>query len=192
MAQPAPAAPLAASAAPDAAPSSAAPPPTRDPSLSLICESCSFTGDVKLGKNNVFHHHVRLDASGGPIVVGDSNIFEDRVHVVNRGPGTLVIGSENLLEIGCSVEGSMGNGCTIEPRAKVAAGAKLGNRVVVTPMACAEGELVDGTVVFIAGGEQKQHLQSATALSIPSTPLHLRHIELLRDVLPRYNKTRVQ
>lgn len=167
--------------------------PTKDPALSLITETCTFTGDVKIGPNCVFQNHVKIESpGGGSIIIGRDNIFEDRVNISNRSSEPLVIGDGNVFGTSCLVEGSVGSWCTIEPRGRVKKDAKLGDNVVVVPMGVAEGQVPSGTVVYSAEGQQRTLIQSEAILAVDQKEVHKRHIEYLRDVLPRYNKTRVQ
>jgi len=167
---------------------------TKDPAFSLICESCIFTGSPNLGQNNVFNHQVRIDCSLGPVTIGRDNIFEDRTSIDNKTGEPLIIGDGNVFGIGCLVEGSVGSRCSIEPRGRVKAGAKVGDRVVVGPMCVAEGEVENGTSIYGIDGGQRTLVQSEAVLANADEQkmVHLRHVEYLRDVIPRYNKTRVQ
>lgn len=67
----------------------------------------------------------------------------------------LVIGARSVLEVGCCVRGSVGQGSLIEVKAVVEAGAAVGAGCAVAPTAVVHaGESVpDGTVVFRLGDD---------------------------------------
>jgi hypothetical protein len=61
-------------------------------------------------------------------------------------------------------------------------------------MCVAEGEVENGTSIYGIDGGQRTLVQSEAVLANADEQkmVHLRHVEYLRDVIPRYNKTRVQ
>lgn len=162
-------------------------PPHKNPALSLICEKAEVKGTVQLGANNVLQNYVKLETENdASIVVGRDNIFDDRA-VIQSKENELTIGDGNSIGIGCVVEGSMGNHCVLGHRSKILPGATLGDRVTLLPFAIAKGMIPDGAIVAADGTVTVREDVSLAN----DGKVHLKHIEYLREVLPRYNKTRV-
>ncbi len=55
-------------------------------------------GELLIKKNNVFHTGITFASEGGNIIVGNFNIFDDRVLIYNTSPKeTLNIGDYNQI-----------------------------------------------------------------------------------------------
>lgn len=50
----------------------------------VVCVEASFQGEVKIGSGTVVHPCARILATGGPIIIGESNIIEERVVIENK------------------------------------------------------------------------------------------------------------
>ncbi|UYV69131.1 hypothetical protein LAZ67_6002522 [Cordylochernes scorpioides] len=76
----------------------------------FVCKDCEIVGEVSdcecPGHRTVIHPKVRLIAEAGPIIIGDNNLIEERVEIVNKlpegsentGPQTMIIGTYNVFE----------------------------------------------------------------------------------------------
>ena len=77
-----------------------------------VCADTVIEGDVTIGESTVIQPGVIIRAVGGPIVIGNRNIVEERVELVN--PATpdgspappMVIGSLNVFEVASKVHGA--------------------------------------------------------------------------------------
>ncbi|CAG8511581.1 9773_t:CDS:2 [Funneliformis mosseae] len=99
---------------------------------------------------------------------------------IQIGPA-LTIGDDNVFEVGCYVEGSkIGSKNIIE--------AKGNNCVVGAVCSTKKDEIIlDNTVIY--GDHHNRRIQTASANQISS--LHTRHLDYLREVLPKFNHIRV-
>lgn len=71
----------------------------------IVCtEQTNLIGDISIGTKTVVHPSVSIIASHGPIVIGDFNLIEEHVKIVNKSEETMRIGSYNVFEVGCSTE----------------------------------------------------------------------------------------
>lgn len=61
-------------------------------------------GKLNLGENNVFHCSIYLMSEGGPITIGNYNIFEDKVVILNKSKTEpMEIGSFNHFKEGAKI-----------------------------------------------------------------------------------------
>ncbi|KAJ3236522.1 hypothetical protein HDU78_004615 [Chytriomyces hyalinus] len=169
--------------------SSARVPPTKITAMgteNIICEDTEIQGgSIHFGGSNIVHPKSKIrNEAGGAIVFGNRNIIEEGAVIINWSSETLNIGSDNLFEVGCVFEGlGIGDGCVIEPKARILPGASLGDNCVVGAMCKTfERDVVpNDTVIF--GGNNDRRIQ--TARSKEQEILHTKHIEYLKDVLKR-------
>ena len=105
----------------------AAPEPARKLTISataVVCADAVLEGDVTIGDETVVQPGAVIRALGGPIVIGQRNIVEERATIVysagaaadgeskdggssgSGGGQPMVIGSLNVFEVGCHVENS--------------------------------------------------------------------------------------
>ncbi|KAI8922415.1 trimeric LpxA-like protein [Powellomyces hirtus] len=156
----------------------------------VICDESILEGNITLGKGNIIHPKCTIICEGGgPIVIGNGNVFEENVRVVNKGSKPLVVGDDNVFQVGSLFEGGkMGNGCTIEVGARVQDGTVLGDNVVVGTKCSTHPNQVMESDSVLFGAEHTQRGQ--TKSNRLQANLHIRHLEYLREVLPRYHHVR--
>ncbi len=59
---------------------------------------------LKIGKNNVFHPMIYIFSEGGDIVIGSSNVFEEKTFIYNKSKtNQMIIGDDNYFKIGARV-----------------------------------------------------------------------------------------
>ncbi|KAI9323805.1 trimeric LpxA-like protein [Dichotomocladium elegans] len=153
---------------------------------SIICHETDLRGEISIGAGTVLHPQCRIIAENGPVYIGRNNIVEENVVIFNKNTSPLVIGDENVFEVGCYVEGSrVGNNNIIEARAKVLGSTIIGNHCVIGAACSTEVNetIEDKTVIY--GSKSNRRLQSEIFQTQAS--LHARHLEYLREVLPKYN-----
>ncbi|OAJ43049.1 hypothetical protein BDEG_26434 [Batrachochytrium dendrobatidis JEL423] len=148
-------------------------------------------GEVDLGTSNIFQPHVRIiqEQNAGPIVIGTNNIFEECVTIINKSPGLMKIGNNNLFNTGCCVyAGLIGDYCTISPRAIVGQGSCIednciiGSKCEIPP----NQHISKGTLIY---GRNNSFRKIASTVGFVA-PLHSKHIDYLVQVLPKYHPTR--
>ncbi|KAI8052253.1 trimeric LpxA-like protein [Syncephalis plumigaleata] len=154
----------------------------------LVCQDTHLTGNVSIGSGCVLHPKCSVIADVGPIVIGRNNIIEEGVVIINRNQMPLVIGDENIFEVGSFIEGAkIGSRNIFEARSRVVGATTVGNNCVIG-IACqtdCNETIPDCTVIF---GER---LDRRISKPDPNqAALHLKHLEYLRDMLPKFNHLR--
>ena len=154
----------------------------------VLCNEAVLSGEIVIGTNTIVHPRCSILADTRQIIFGKSNIIEERSVIRNTSMDTMIIGDENLFEVGSIVEAArIGNQNVFEAKSRVHRNAIIGNHCVVG-VGCVvnEGEkLEDGTVVY---GNNLRRVQMSRDTA--QTTLHQRHMEYLRDMLPKYNHLR--
>ena len=49
-----------------------------------MCSECDLQGDITIGTRTVIHPRARIIASAGPIYIGENNIIEEQVQIINK------------------------------------------------------------------------------------------------------------
>lgn len=66
----------------------------------VVSSECDLQGDIIVGTRTVIHPKARILARAGPIRIGESNLIEEQVEIVNDTPNTiLIIGDFNVFEV---------------------------------------------------------------------------------------------
>ncbi|KAI8833043.1 trimeric LpxA-like protein [Chytridium lagenaria] len=154
---------------------------------SIVCDEAELKGFITLGENNIIHPKCRIvSEGGGQIIIGKCNIIEENASIINWSPEPMIIGDNNVFEVGSYFEGSrIGNGCTIESKATITTGSTLGDNCVVG-VRCStfrDEVIPNNTVIFGSHQERRTQLPASKAQEI----LHTRHLQYLREVLPKYH-----
>ncbi|KAH8551039.1 trimeric LpxA-like protein [Umbelopsis sp. PMI_123] len=152
----------------------------------IVCQEADLRGEITIGAGTVLHPRCRVVAEGGPIIFGANNIVEENAVIFNKNTTPLVIGDDNVFEVGCYVEGlSIGNRNIIEARGRLIGTTVVGNNCVIGS-ACTTDlheQMEDNTTIYGADCSRRTHHQPSAA----QASLHLRHLEYLREMLPKYN-----
>ncbi|KAJ1310154.1 hypothetical protein OPQ81_006899 [Rhizoctonia solani] len=143
-------------------------------SKAVVCLDADLKGDVTIGSGTVVHPKATIFAMAGPIVIGAGCIIEEAVIIVNRRKEVMRIGDSNLLEIGCRIEcpsigdmNTIGAGCMVVP---------------------SEDEVLeDFTVIY--GPTAERRTWSGRG-KIQEADLRQKHVEYLREMLPKFNRLR--
>ncbi|XP_065222941.1 dynactin subunit 6 [Planococcus citri] len=105
----------------------------------VVCKETKIRGDVTIGSMTIVHPCATIIAESGPIVIGDGNIIEEQVLIINNAknssgddPPTLVIGNNNVFEVGCKVESaSVGDNNVLECKSYIGPMVNLGVGCVI-------------------------------------------------------------
>ncbi len=66
----------------------------------VVCSECEVQGDITIGTRTVIHPKARIIAEAGPIKIGESNLLEEQVEIINTVPNSiLIIGDFNVFEV---------------------------------------------------------------------------------------------
>ncbi|CAG2167510.1 unnamed protein product, partial [Oppiella nova] len=105
----------------------------------VCCEETTLLGDITIGAKTVIHPTAHIDASKGPVIIGDSNLIEERVRIINRDTHPMVIGSHNVFEVGSHSESpQMGDHNILESKCRVGPQTRLSNGCVIGAMCCVD------------------------------------------------------
>eukprot|EP01116_Phalansterium_solitarium_P013466 TRINITY_DN30830_c0_g1_i1.p1 TRINITY_DN30830_c0_g1~~TRINITY_DN30830_c0_g1_i1.p1 ORF type:complete len:182 (+),score=46.67 TRINITY_DN30830_c0_g1_i1:105-650(+) len=169
--------------------SSAGPILSRDSRLSIassavVCIEAQVSGEVIIGEGTVVHPKAKISAVSGPVRIGKNNIIEELVLIENKDSDALVIGDNNLIEVGSHIAAAtVGNGNVIETKARLLKGCRVGSGCTVG-MTCvvSPGEvLADNTALWGDTGRAVRPNENHLAV-------HIKHIELLQQTLPRFHR----
>ncbi|RUS16474.1 hypothetical protein BC937DRAFT_91159 [Endogone sp. FLAS-F59071] len=132
---------------------------------SIVCQETELKGEITIG--TVLHPQCKLLAEGGPIILGSDNIVEENVIILD-------------------VEGSkIGNQNIVEAKARIIGTTSIGDNCVIgTGCSTEMNETVPNNTV-IYGYNHNRRMQAN--ISKPQSTLHARHLDYLREVLPKYN-----
>lgn len=50
----------------------------------IVCCECELQGEIDIGTRTVIHPRAKILALSGPIVIGENNIIEEQVQIINR------------------------------------------------------------------------------------------------------------
>lgn len=151
----------------------------------LICrEKTVIIGDVTIGPECVIHPTTNIIAKNGPIVIGSSNLIEERVQIVNNQPEPMVIGDNNVFEVDSRSEASkIGNFNILESKSKVGPNVQLTNRCIVgAGCTLIAVEIVQPNTVITGKDSNRRVVQDLPASS------HSSQLDFLRKILPNYQK----
>ncbi|CAO3563727.1 unnamed protein product [Mortierella alpina] len=155
----------------------------------LVCQDNDLRGEIYVGAGTVLHPQCKVWATGGPIMFGSGNIVEENASIINRGPEALIIGDNNVFEVGSVMEGmKIGSRNTLEVKSHVKAGTWLGDECVIgTVCSTNENEILpDRTVIY--GDKNERRIFSGNRSNQIS--VHTRHLEYLMQILPKFNHAR--
>ncbi|RKP11676.1 trimeric LpxA-like protein [Piptocephalis cylindrospora] len=155
----------------------------------LVCQEASLIGEITVGAGCVLHPKCRIIAETAPIILGRNNIIEENAVIINKGPSPLLIGDENIFEVASKIEASrVGHQNIFEARSHVRTATMIGSNCVIG-QASQTGEaeqIPDKTVIYGSRLDRRvQHMNDAHHIN-----LHARHLEYLREILPKYNHLR--
>ncbi|WWC61231.1 uncharacterized protein I303_103811 [Kwoniella dejecticola CBS 10117] len=174
-------------------------------STSIMCQDTDLKGDITISEGVVIHPKATILALGGPIEVGKNCIIEEGAIIINRSPNVLRIGEYNQFMVGCRIEAdSIGDWNTFQPRSTVSAGLVISNHCTFSagttsfPASSHTHEASDGlqtetetippyTVVYGANSD-KRKWDGTNQLAEQN--LREKHIEYLREIVPKYNRLR--
>ncbi|KAG0371825.1 hypothetical protein BGX24_001112 [Mortierella sp. AD032] len=155
----------------------------------LVCQDNDLRGEIIVGAGTVLHPQCRVWATGGPIMFGSGNIVEENAVIINRGPEALIIGDNNVFEVGSVMEGmKIGNRNTLEVKAHVKPGTWLADECVIgTVCSTNENEMLpDRTVIY--GSRDDRRIFTGSRAN--QAAVHTRHLEYLMQILPKFNHAR--
>ncbi|XP_072020611.1 dynactin subunit 6-like [Amphiura filiformis] len=155
----------------------------------VVCVEAELRGDITVGARTVVHPKARIIAEAGPIVIGESNLIEEQVLIINskeddnrEGGQTMIIGANNVFEVGCRCEAlRVGDNNIIEAKAVVGRETQLSNGNVVGAFCEVTGNegLPENTVIY--GDNCSRRIQAERP------PAQTLQLDFLMKILPNYH-----
>ena len=151
-------------------------------------------GKVTIKSGTIVHPRAKMDASLGPITVGENCIIEENVQLVS-GPSGMMIGDGNMFRVGCRVSAPMIGNCNVfEARSKVFRSVCVSNFCVIGA-ACTIGANTDELESLT---ERAVIWGSASSMRVwggdgagQQLAMHAKQQQYLREQLPKHHKLRV-
>ncbi|GAA5997919.1 dynactin subunit 6 [Rhodotorula paludigena] len=149
-------------------------------SKTVVVHDCDLRGDITIGSGTILQPRCTIVAAAGPIIFGSNNIVEETAVIVNRLKQPMIIGDNNLFEVGCRIEApSIGSDNTFGIRSRVssavsvASNCVVGAGCVVLPSPFASAKAKSGTAQEAIGDDVSMASASAepeAATAAPPTP----------------------
>lgn len=151
---------------------------------SVVCsEQTQILGDVRIGSKTIVHPTAKIIAENGPIVIGQCNLIEELVTIINKSPETMTIGSYNVFEVGSHCEApKVGDNNVLEYRSSVGPNTTITNGCVIGSTCSINTHEVLAPNTVIHGTECKRSTQM-----MEPTPQTFQ-LDFLIKVLPNYQK----
>lgn len=161
------------------------------PISTIICrEKTIIIGDVTIGSDCVIHPTTNIIARNGPIVIGNNNLIEERVSIVNNRPEPMIIGDQNVFEVDSQCESpKVGNNNILECKSFVGPNIVLTDNCIIgagcrllTDQDGAKLDTFESNTV-VSG----QSLNRRIVKELPASS-HNSQLDFLRKILPNYQK----
>ncbi|XP_059610834.1 dynactin subunit 6 [Phlebotomus argentipes] len=161
----------------------------------IVCEDTNLRGDITISGGCVIHPSATIVAESGPIIIGENCIVEEYVSIVHRvppgqavqsdRPPVLVIGANNVFEVGCRIEAlKIGERNIFECHSSVSADVKISNGCVIGAGCHLTGaqDLPENTVITGKDCILREALEKQSTQTL--------QLDFLRKVLPNYHHIR--
>ncbi|XP_033112354.1 dynactin subunit 6-like [Anneissia japonica] len=160
----------------------------------VVCVEAELKGDITVGARTVIHPKARIIAEGGPIIIGESNLIEEQVVIINKkldknepsspkpAPQTMIIGANNVMEVGSRCEAlRVGNNNIIESKAVVGHQTELSSGCIVGAFCqLTSSELLpENTVIFGENCSRRQQAEKPQPQTL--------QLDFLMKILPNYH-----
>ncbi|XP_046343919.1 dynactin subunit 6-like [Haliotis rufescens] len=154
----------------------------------VICDECELVGDITIGTRTVIHPKARIIAEAGPIIIGEFNIVEELVEIVNRceekdhNQQVMIIGNNNVFEVSAHVESmKIGDHNIVESKAKVGRQVELTSGCIVGGLChvTSNEKLPENTVIHGSNCERRTQRERPPAQTL--------QIDFLAKILPNYH-----
>lgn len=175
------------------------------------CEESTFTGDITISAGCIVHPRVTIIAEAGPIVIGENCLIEEYTTIINRTMNVLTIGSNNVFEVGCTIEAAkVGEKNVFECKCIVSSGITVTNNCIIGAGCHLKGEqtLLENTIVHGRSCSEREILEKSGVCNVPATGFkvhstqftcfdsfiyfqsHSLQLTFLRKLLPNYHLLR--
>lgn len=173
------------------------------------CEESTFAGDITISGGCIIHPRVTIIAEAGPIIIGENCLIEEYATIINRAtssidaeppikPPVLLIGSNNVFEVGCTVEATkIGEKNVFESKSTVTSDVNITNNCIIGAGCHLTGEqtLPENTIIHGRSGSERELLEKSGVsifieLSIVHGPSNCNFDSLIFMISPSYSHIR--
>ncbi|GAA99293.1 hypothetical protein E5Q_05988 [Mixia osmundae IAM 14324] len=177
-------------------------------SRATICTDVDLRGEITIGPGTVLHPRASILAlGGGAIVIGKGNIIEENATILNRRKEPMIIGDYNHFEVGCRVEcpvvgssNTFGGRCRLTAQTSVTDRCTIGAGCQVAPQPFFDNidEAADSNSIYtetlpsqtVIYGKDAMRRKWTGVGADQARALHLKHLEVLREILPQYGRVK--
>nr|CAG4642180.1 EOG090X0I48 [Eurycercus lamellatus] len=161
------------------------------PAAIVCCES-ELQGEITIGARTVIHPRAKILALSGPIIIGENNIIEEQVQIINKNESgenssVMIIGNNNVFEVDCIVNSSkIGDNNIVESKAFLGRHTSLSNGCVIGAKCevLVSETLSEGSLFYGSTSDVKRRIQADKPSAQGA------QIEFLSKVLPNYHRIR--
>lgn len=162
----------------------------------VVCDDAILKGDITISSGCVIHTSATVIAESGPIIIGENCILEEYSKIIHKIPSShklyqeslekphvLVIGPNNIFEVGCTIEAlKIGEKNIFECKSYVSPDVTISSGCVIGAGCRLSGEqsLAENTVIYGYNCQQREALDKASGS-------HMLQLDFLRKVLPNYH-----
>lgn len=138
------------------------------------CEESTFSGDITVSTGSIIHPRVSIIAKSGPIIIGENCLIEEYTTIIHdtgvasdatlEKPPVLVIGPNNVFEVGCTVEAlKIGERNTFECKSYVSSAVKVSNNCVIGAgcKLIGEHDLPENSIIHGRGCDQREAIEKS-------------------------------
>ena len=157
----------------------------------VVCKECELKGEITIGSRTVIHPKARIIAEAGPIIIGENNLIEEQVQILNVGSEksdvqtVMVIGASNVFEVGAHIESlKIGDNNVLESKCYVGryteltSGCAIGAKCEVT---CNE-IIPENTIIYGSNCERRIQAEKPAPQTL--------QLDFLTKILPNYHHLR--
>ncbi|GFV23778.1 dynactin subunit 6 [Trichonephila clavipes] len=158
----------------------------------VVCKESELVGEITIGSRTVIHPKAHIIAEAGPIVIGESNLIEEQVQIINKSKNKdsdvqtpMVIGANNVFEVGAYVESvKIGDNNVLESKCIVGKHTQLTSGCVIgakCELTCNE-IIPENTVIYGTNCERRLQAEKPAPQTL--------QLDFLTKILPNYHHLR--
>ncbi|GIX94746.1 dynactin subunit 6 [Caerostris extrusa] len=158
----------------------------------VVCKESELVGEITIGSRTVIHPKARIIAEDGPIIIGESNLIEEQVTIINKSKNKdthsqipMIIGGNNVFEVGAYVESmKIGDNNVLESKCVVGKYTRLTSGCVIgakCEMTCNE-IIPENTVIYGSNCDRRLQAEKPAPQTL--------QLDFLTKILPNYHHLR--
>lgn len=137
--------------------------------------------EISIGSKTIVHPTAYIHAEKGPIIIGEGNLIEEYVKIINRNEKPLTIGCYNVFEVGCYSEAQkIGDHNIMESKSRLGPNTIISSGCIIGAMCDVDFEeiLPENTVIYGTECNRRRQLEKP--------PPQTFQLDFLSKILPNY------